>query len=167
MWTVHVMSNVVRAIVKVANWLREIKGHMITGTLMPLLVPSGAPRGPNHMESTVAVPMLGDDEPIGVLLVSRSADKRAFDQHDIDMITMFAAQASLALRLAQARRDNEDLRHRAIQRLYALGLTLQGALPRITGEVPRSTVTAGIDELDAIIREIRASVFSLNPRPSS
>jgi GAF domain-containing protein len=130
----------------------------------------------DQMGTTLAVPIPGEHGLIGVVMVSRSPENGTFDQGHIDMITMFAGQAGLALRLAEARRDNEelqiledrqriaeDLRHRAIKRLFALGLTLQAAVPRITGEVARSTITAGIDELDAIIRDIRAAVFSLNP----
>jgi GAF domain-containing protein len=133
---------------------------------------------PGLLDHAVAVPISGEHGPVGVLLMSRAPENETFDQTDLDMITVFAGQASLALRLAQARRDSdelellqdrqriaEDLRHRAIRRLYGLGLTLQGVVPRIAGQAPRTIVAAGIDELDAIIGEIRAAVFSLNPPP--
>ena len=137
-------------------------------------VPDAGPVG-----ASVAVPMLSEDEAVGVLLVCRSSADEAYDQTDLDMITTFATQAGVAMRLAQSREDREllsmlmdreqiaeDLRHRVIDRLFTLGLSLQVAVPRIAQEVPRAAVTAGIDELDAIIREIRATVFSLHSRPN-
>jgi GAF domain-containing protein len=153
-------------------------GHavLISGVAIDALAEST--RGIGPVAGTVAVPILGERGAFGVLLVSRSAENGVFDETDLDMISVFAAQAGLALRLARARRDSEelqmledrerigeDLRHRVIQRLYALGLALQGAVPRVASEVPRSTIIAGIDELDAVIREIRAAVLSLNPPP--
>jgi len=124
---------------------------------------------------SVAVPMLGKGGALGVLMVSRSPANGTYDQTDLDMITAFATQAGLALKLAQARQDGEllhmmedrqhiaeDLRHRVIQRLFLLGLSLQAAVPRIANDAPRAAVMDGIDELDAVIREIRAAVFALH-----
>jgi len=129
--------------------------------------------------ASVAVPMFNADEAVGVLLVCRSSTDEAYDQTDLDMITTFATQAGVAMQLAQSREDREllsllmdreqiaeDLRHRVIDRLFTLGISLQAAVPRIVHEVPRAAVTAGIDELDAVIREIRTTVFSLHSRPS-
>jgi signal transduction histidine kinase len=94
------------------------------------------------------------------------------------MMRAIAAQAGLALELAEVRQAAEqarlaedragiaeDLRHRVIQRLFNLGLALQGAASRVVRPDVRETVEAQIDEIDEIIREVRASVFSLD-RPS-
>jgi signal transduction histidine kinase len=81
--------------------------------------------------------------------------------------------------LAEARRDSEqlraaedrqhiaeDLHHRVIQRLFALGLSLQGMAPRVGSPALSTTLNEKVDEVDAIIRDIRAVVFSLN-RPDT
>jgi GAF domain-containing protein len=155
-------------------------GHGVLISGIAINARAESTRDINPVGGTVAVPIPGERGAFGVLLVSRSAENEVFDETDLDQISVFAAQAGLALRLAQARRDSdelqmledrerigEDLRDRVIQRLYALGLALQGAVPRVASEVPRATIIAGIDELDAVIREIRASVFSLNPSSSN
>jgi GAF domain-containing protein len=125
---------------------------------------------------TLAMPMTGNAGVSGVLLASRQPGEQPLDQLDRDMISAIAAQAGLALELAGVRRDNErlrliedrqriaeDLRQRAIQRLFAHGLALQGAAARITNQTVRATVEAQISEVDEIIRDIRAAVFALAP----
>lgn len=123
---------------------------------------------------TIAVPMLARDALVGVLLVSLRPGDTGFDRLDVDMIAAFAAQATLAMQLDQARRDNErlrlvedrqqiasDLQQRVIQRLFGLGLSLQALVPRVPTGVPRAALATKIEEVDEIIREIRAAVFSL------
>jgi GAF domain-containing protein len=124
---------------------------------------------------TVAVPIRGEHGITGVLLASRHPGEGGFDPLDREMICAVAAHAGLAVELAQVRHDNErlhliedraeiaeDLRHRVIQRLFALGLALQGAASRATKPQIRGLIETQINEVDAIIREIRAAVFSLD-----
>lgn len=127
---------------------------------------------------TLAVPLRSGRGIIGVLVASRGPGEERFDDLDREMMRAIAAQAGLALELAEVRQAAEqarlaedragiaeDLRHRVIQRLFNLGLALQGAASRVVRPDVRDTVEAQIDEIDAIIREVRASVFSLD-RPS-
>jgi signal transduction histidine kinase len=120
--------------------------------------------------------MIGDGGIDGLLAVSRHPGDEPFDDLDQDLITAVAAHAGLALRLAQVRRDNEqlhliedraqiaeDLRHRVIQRLFAHGLALQGTASRVANPQISTAIQNQIDEVDAIIRDIRAAVFSLSP----
>jgi hypothetical protein len=121
-----------------------------------------------------------EDEAVGVVLVCRSSTDEAYDQTDLVMITSLAAQAGVAIQLAQSRENREllsllmdreqiaeDLRHRVIHRLFTLGISLQAAVPRIVHEVPRAAVTAGIDELDAVIREIRGLLTAFPAKRTS
>jgi signal transduction histidine kinase len=129
---------------------------------------------------TVAVPVRGEHGIIGVLVASRHPGEGGFDPLDREMMCAIAAHAGLAAELAQVRRDNEwlhlledraeiaeDLRHLVIQRLFALGLALQGAASRTTKPEVRASIETQINEIDAIIREIRAAVFSLNRQADS
>ncbi|WP_164842770.1 GAF domain-containing protein [Actinoplanes solisilvae] len=133
------------------------------------------PIGP--IGETIAVPLIGADDSVnGALTVSRAPDTEPFDQLDKDLITAVAAHAGLALHLSQVRADGEqvhllddrerigeDLRHHVIQRLFRHGLELQSAVSRSKEGPTRSAVQAQIDEVDAIIRDVRAAVFALHP----
>ena len=85
----------------------------------------------------------------------------------------FAEQAALALEIARAREDRQriavfedrdriaqDLHDLVIQRLFAIGLSLQGARRQAPPEVGERLETA-VDDLDATIRDIRRSIFAL------
>jgi len=50
-----------------------------------------------------------------------------------------------------------------IRELFGVGLTLQGALPHLSGPAERP-VSAAIDGIDRVIRTIRNVVFALVPR---
>jgi signal transduction histidine kinase len=90
------------------------------------------------------------------------------------MVTTFAAQAGIVLELAEHRHDSErlavlqdrdriarDLHDLVIQRLYATGMSLQGAVPLITRPEVADRVSSAVDALDETIREIRSAIFSL------
>jgi GAF domain-containing protein len=124
---------------------------------------------------TMAVPMIGNDDVLGVLVAARHPGDTAFDLLDRDLFAASAAQAGLALKLAEGRRYSEllrlaqerehiaeELRHQVIQRLFAHGLTLQSAALRAAGPQTRADIEAQIIEVDAIIRDIRSAVFNLS-----
>ena len=80
----------------------------------------------------------------------------------------FAAQAGIALELAERRRDAErlsifedrdriarDLHDQVIQRLYASGMKLQGTLPLISRPLVEERVNSVVDDLDRTITDIR------------
>jgi GAF domain-containing protein len=138
--------------------------------------PAAADHAAGLIGETVAVPYFGDEGVTGVLTVSRSPDDEPFDQLDLDLITAVAAHAGLAMQLSQVRRDNEqlrlaedrqqiaeDLRHHVIQRLFSHGIALQGVASRTSSPQTSTAIQTQIGEVDAIIRDIRAAVFSLNP----
>lgn len=92
----------------------------------------------------------------------------------------FAAQAALALDRVQAEEDRaslavladrdriaRDLHDLVIQRLFATGLALQGAVRMAARPEVRERVEAAVDDLDATIRDIRATIFSLHRRPGT
>jgi GAF domain-containing protein len=128
--------------------------------------------------ATVVAPIASDRGAAGALIVSKSNETGAFDAADLDMIGGFAGQAALALELAEARRDNErlrlledrqrigeDLQHSVIQRLFALGLSIQAMAVRVGDSEVKRLITDRVEEIDDIIRDIRATVFALrSPR---
>jgi GAF domain-containing protein len=131
---------------------------------------------PGMIGESLAVPLRGDRGVTGVLVAARRPGTGGFDQLDRDMIRAIAAHAGLALELAQVRRDNESLRRledraeiaetlrqRVIQRLFQHGLALNSAALRIARPEAREAIQSQITEVDQIITDIRAAVFSLNP----
>lgn len=110
----------------------------------------------------------------GVLFVYNRLGGRAFDEHAVDMLNAFAAQVAVALELAERREDAmtvavfedreriaRDLHDVVIQRLFAIGLTLDGASRSIADEDTGRRVSRAVDELDETIKEIRDTIFEL------
>ncbi|MFG1605210.1 hypothetical protein [Actinoplanes sp. NPDC049265] len=117
--------------------------------------------------------MLSENGPRGVLLAVRGG-REPFDALDRDLIGGVAAHAGLILQLSESQRDaerlrllgdrehiGEGLRDHAIQRLFRHGLALQELGNRVRSEEVRSRVQDQIDEVDAIIRDIRDTVLAL------
>jgi signal transduction histidine kinase len=110
----------------------------------------------------------------GVLTVGRNQGALPLPSQAVEMVTTFAAQAGIALELAEHREDVErlavlqdrdriarDLHDLVIQRLYATGMSLQGAVPLIERSDVSDRVSGAVDSLDETIREIRSAIFSL------
>ncbi len=113
----------------------------------------------------------------GVLTAGRGPGSMPLAPAAADMLVTFASQAGIALELAAHRRQAErvavfedrdriarDLHDLVIQRLYATGMSLQGAVSMISSPEVADRVTVAVDALDETIREIRASIFALQTR---
>ncbi|HEY3530271.1 MAG TPA: GAF domain-containing protein [Nocardioides sp.] len=117
----------------------------------------------------------------GGLLVSfydaRQARLRDYD--DRDLLRSFTDYAALTLDRGQAMAEREelavisdreriarDLHDVVIQRLFATGMQLQAAAMRAVNEDVRSRVERSVADLDATIRDVRATIFELQ-MPSS
>lgn len=135
--------------------------------------------GPVEPGPALVLPLRAADTVAGVLVALRSADEQPFSDKQLDMMAAFADQAALAWRLATAQRQMReveiltdrdriarDLHDHVIQRLFAVGLTLQGAAPRARVPVVRESIYSSIDDLQEIIQEIRSAIFDLHAGPS-
>ncbi|WP_020118155.1 GAF domain-containing protein [Streptomyces canus] len=126
----------------------------------------------------VAVPIgSGAQGPRGVVLLVREAGRTPFTDKEIEPLRGFAAQAAVAMELAERRQDAEeiavlkdrdriarDLHDLAIQRLFATGMTLQSA-GRLIGHAEASErVARAVDDLDETIKIIRSTIFGLRSR---
>jgi signal transduction histidine kinase len=93
------------------------------------------------------------------------------------MVATFAAQAGIGIELAERRQATQrvalyadrdriarDLHDLVIQRLFATGMSLQGATSLIPGAEAAGRVQQAVDELDETIRDIRAAIFRLQDR---
>ncbi|GAB1640332.1 GAF domain-containing protein [Krasilnikovia sp. MM14-A1259] len=142
-------------------------------------LPTGPP-SPGPVGQSMAVPLRAERELSGVLLVSRRPGAEGFDALDREIMAALAAQAGLVLRLARAREDTEqlrlledrqqigeELRGRAIHRLFRHGLALQCLATRLSPPAYRDRLQDQIEEVDGIIRDIRDTVLSLEGLPDS
>ncbi|MFI8192627.1 GAF domain-containing protein [Streptomyces sp. NPDC085946] len=139
-----------------------------------------AAAGPGRFEGlgpAVAVPIGTGDGVRGIVLLVRAAGDDRFTAQDIEPLRGFAAQAAVAMELAERRRDAEqiavlqdrdriarDLHDLAIQRLFATGMTLQSAGRFIDHAEASERVLRAVDDLDETIKIIRSTIFGLRSR---
>ncbi|MGW0705886.1 GAF domain-containing protein [Streptomyces sp. NPDC002643] len=139
---------------------------------------SPEPGGFAGLGPAVAVP-IGTDPGVvrGVVLLVREAGATAFSGKEIEPLKGFAAQAAVAIELAERRADAEevavlqdrdriarDLHDLAIQRLFATGMTLQSAGRFIEHAEASERVVRAVDDLDETIKIIRSTIFGLRSR---
>lgn len=165
------------------------KGHGILGLLIvdprPLRLPDlgehpdsfGFP--PNHppMTSFLGVPVLVEGIAYGNLYLTDKRGDDVFTDVDEEMAIGLAAAAGVAIEKARLHerarqldviedRDRiaRDLHDTVIQRLFATGLTLN-VVARMAEPLPEvvARVEATIDDLDEVVRQIRTTIFELNP----
>jgi signal transduction histidine kinase len=125
----------------------------------------------------VIVPLGAPGNVRGVLTAGRRQGSMPLDPYAVEMIVTFAAQAAIGLELAEHRRESarlavfedrdriaRDLHDLVIQRLYATGMSLEGATGMITEPEPAARVNRAVDALDETIKEIRTAIFELHSR---
>ncbi|SOB88613.1 sensor histidine kinase [Streptomyces sp. 1331.2] len=140
-------------------------------------ITAGPPRW-RGLGPALAVPVGTAERGIrGVLLLARAAGAPLFEEDESVPLLGFAGQAAVAMELAERRRDSEqiamlqerdriarDLHDLAIQRLFATGMTLQGATRFIEHPEATDRVLRAIDDLDETAKTIRATIFGLRLR---
>lgn len=154
-----------------------------------------------HLDSILGWPPLGPvlmvplrtrSGRVGVLSLGWTEAHRA-SRAELDpaLPRVFAEQTALALDVERSRQDEKrlalvedqgriarDLHDVVIQRLFAAGLSLQAGVTGEASPVGQARVDDVVNELDATIREIRATIFALStghppvtptsdPRPGS
>jgi two-component system, NarL family, sensor histidine kinase DevS len=127
------------------------------------------------------LPLGGGEHVRGVLQVANRAGGAEFSDATMTMISSFADQAALALKIAEHRREAEqllvlsdrdriarDLHDLAIQRLFASGLTLNSVLGRVSDRPQvAERVQRVVDDLDDTIKTVRGTIYALRERDRS
>jgi signal transduction histidine kinase len=162
------------------------KGHGILGLLIadphPLRLPDltehpdsyGFP--PNHppMTSFLGVPVIVGSTVYGNLYLTDKHGGEVFTDIDEELAIALAAAAATAIEKARLHEriqdlilveDREriarDLHDTVIQRLFATGLSLQGAVRLSDSPQVAARIQQAVDELDLVVREVRSSIFEL------
>ncbi|MFI6956132.1 GAF domain-containing protein [Nocardia sp. NPDC050408] len=132
------------------------------------------PDVPVEFGPTLILPLRAGRTVIGVLTTLRPAAAAPLDVAAQTMMATIADQAALALQLADTQermreldvlsdRDRiaRGLHDHVIQRLFAVGLSLQGTAQRARAPEVRSRLMETIDDVQAIVQDIRHSIFDL------
>lgn len=140
------------------------------GRLNGEYVGTGVPAGP-----ALILPLRATDAVAGVLIALRPVGAQPFRPEELDMMAAFADQAALAWQLASTQhrmrelsiltdRDRiaRDLHDHVIQRLFAVGLALQGTIARARSDEVQQRLSESVDDLQEIIQEIRTTIFDLH-----
>lgn len=127
----------------------------------------------------LVLPLRATDTVAGVLVALGRENAYPFSAEQLDMMAAFADQATLAWQLAASQRrmreldiltDRDriarDLHDHVIQRLFAVGLALQGTIPRARSTEVQQRLSGCVDDLQEVIQEIRTAIFDLHSSPS-
>jgi len=167
------------------------KGHGILGVLItdaqPLRLPDlrehpdsyGFPPGHPPMRSFLGVPVRVGDVVFGNLYLTDKITDEVFTDIDEELVVGLAAAAGIAIDKARSHsqlqrlallddqeRMGRDLHDSVIQRVFGVGLTLQGTrhLVRVDPDTAISRIDAAIEELDLTIKHLRSAIFGLDMR---
>jgi len=163
------------------------KGHGILGLLIahpePLRLPDlrehpdsfGFPPGHPPMRSFLGVPISIRGEVFGNLYFCDKRGGEVFTDVDEELAVGLATAAGVAIENARLHalvgqlatfEDREriarDLHDTVIQRLFAIGMSLQATVPLIADRRAVDRVLTVIDDLDATVRDVRATIFELH-----
>ncbi|MGW1776454.1 sensor histidine kinase [Streptomyces sp. NPDC002104] len=147
------------------------------------------PRMTTHVRErfgpSMMLPLQSGGQLIGTLALPRERGGPAYDAVDRLLASQFASQAALALVLADAQHDREqlavyedrdriarDLHDLVVQRLFATEMMLESTRRRSDKAPAGDTDTVGeelgraVDELDSTIQEVRTAIFALQQPPT-
>src|SRR5437764_699820 len=130
--------------------------------------------------TSISVQIVPDDPSAGLFVVRGLAEGDGIRGDPTTTPESLADQAALAVELSRARQREEqmlllgdreriarDLHDLVIQRLFGTGIALQSALRVIQDPAAANRVSTAIDDLDTTIRDIRSTIFELEPPPQS
>jgi len=140
----------------------------------------GLPSGHPPMQSFLGVPLLVRGEVYGNLYLTNKKGAREFTAEDERLIVSLAAATGFAVANARLHahvadltlsvdreRIARDLHDTVIQRLFATGLSLQSVLAVAEPDVVRRRIEDAVRDLDDTIRQVRTTIFALDPPPTA
>lgn len=121
------------------------------------------------------LPLRTTETVAGVVITVRRSGAAPFTVEQLDTMASFADQAALAWQLASTQRQMReldvlserdriarDLHDHVIQRLFAIGLGMQGTVARVRVPEIAQRLSETVDDLQDVIQEIRTTIFDLH-----
>lgn len=157
----------------------------VAGTSLAEVFAKSAPQrvdgidlGGVEVGSALALPLRATGTVAGVVVVLHRDGTGSFTDEHVEMMAAFADQAALAWQLATSQRRTRELdvvterdriarelHDHVIQRLFAVGLGLQGTVPRVRDPEARRRLSEAVDDLQGVIQDIQTTIFDLNAAP--
>ncbi|MFI8516862.1 GAF domain-containing protein [Streptomyces sp. NPDC085481] len=151
----------------------------------PVFVEDSAtdPRMTTHVRSrfgpSMMLPLQSGGKLIGTLALPRRRGGPPYTAVDRLLAAQFASQAALALVLADAQHNREqlavyedrdriarDLHDLVVQRLFATEMMLESTRRRAAAHDVDTLLGRAVDELDSTIQEVRTTIFALQQPPA-
>ncbi|MHB1718795.1 MAG: GAF domain-containing sensor histidine kinase [Acidimicrobiales bacterium] len=136
---------------------------------------AGFPPGHPPMRSFLGVPISAGGELYGNLYLCDKQGQAEFNQEDEDVIGTLGLAAGLVvdkarlvarlreLTLSEEReRIARNLHDTVIQRLFAVGLSLQSSLRLVEQPEAQERISLAVEDLDETIRQIRTTIFAIS-----
>jgi signal transduction histidine kinase len=134
----------------------------------------GFPPQHPHMTSFLGVPLRVRDDVYGNLYLTDKVGTGPFTEEDEALAEALALAAGIAIQSARLHdqvrvlsvlddrnRIARDLHDRVIQRLFAIGMGLQGVARALDPAEKTGRIEQAVDDLDTTITEIRSAIFEL------
>ena len=134
----------------------------------------GFPANHPPMKSFLGVPIRARGEVFGNLYLTDKVGEDDFTEEDEALTEALALAAGIAIDNARLHdrvrtmsvlddreRIGRDLHDKVVQRLFAVGMALQGAVRLPDLDLVRERIDKVVDDLDATITEIRTTIFEL------
>ncbi|MGB8179037.1 MAG: PAS domain S-box protein [Acidimicrobiales bacterium] len=122
------------------------------------------------------VPFVADQRRLGTLVLGRVHGRPSYQAFDVAFAEAFASAAAAAVEMGSVRAEVDrlnivaederiarDLHDTVIQELFALGMSLEALRSSISGSVG-DRISAAVQTLDDVIRQIRNTIFRLPNR---
>ncbi len=134
----------------------------------------GFPPGHPPMTSFLGVPVKVRDEVYGNLYLTDKVGWSEFTEDDEHLVGALALAAGIAIENARLHQQVQefavlddrdriarDLHDAVIQRLFAIGLSLQGLTKSVAATGVAERLTKAVSDIDDTIRQIRTTIFEL------
>lgn len=129
-----------------------------------------------RLGSALVVPLVVRERTLGLLLLANPAGGAPFTGEDLAPLQLFGAQVAVAIEYHRSQatmvevgvaEDREriarELHDGVVQALYAVGLTVQTALPLARSPAVRSRLEGAVDDIDEVVAQLRAHIGQLRP----
>jgi signal transduction histidine kinase len=140
----------------------------------------GFPEGHPPMRSFLGAPIRIRHQVFGNLYLTGKVGGKGFSEEDEQLVTALSRAAGIAIDNARLHarvreltltEDREriarDLHDTVIQRIFAVALSLQAAAGVAADADLRTRLTTAVSDLDETIRQVRTSIFALDPPPAA